>query len=116
MLPFLHSFFDCLTSKVTYFLAFGGYTVGFLINILFLKYGIWQMNSPPSLHLTCLLFSLSCRREASKDKQSESHPESIDHNNKYSGYFLSDILFRMSSSLRMRILGTEPSSEKMSGI
>lgn len=114
---FLHSFFDCLTSKGTYFLMLGEYNVCFMINILFLKYGIRQMKSPPSLHLTCLLFFfLSCRREASKDKQSESHPESIDHNNKYSGYFLPDILFRMSSSLRTRILGTEPSSQKMSGI
>ena len=66
--------------------------------------------------LPAFFFFLSCRQEASKDKQSESHPESIDHNNKYSGYLLPDILFRMSSSLRMRILGTEPSSEKMSGI
>jgi hypothetical protein len=42
--------------KITYFLALGEYTVCFMVNILFLKYGIWQMNSPPSLHLTCLFF------------------------------------------------------------
>ena len=56
---FLHSFFDCLTSKGTYFLMLGEYNVCFMINILFLKYGIRQMKSPPSLHLTCLLFFFS---------------------------------------------------------
>lgn len=66
----------------------------------------------------CILptFFLRRRREASRDKLSESHPESIDHNNKYSGYFLLDILFRMPSSLRMRIAANEPSLEQMSGI
>jgi len=36
---FLRSFFDCLTSKDTYFLAHGEYTVCIMIDIMFLKYG-----------------------------------------------------------------------------
>jgi hypothetical protein len=89
-----------------------------MTNILSLKYNVWYLADDFTAIFASYLpsFFLSCRGESSKDKLSESHPESIDHNNKYSGYFLPDILFRMSSSLRMRILGTEPSSEKMSGI